>query len=368
MVVATEDGGVVGTAAAFEMHLTLPGSTTAPAAGVTYVGVRPTHHRRGILTSVMRHQLADVRERGEALAVLLASESIIYGRFGYGLATMQADYVLERRHAQLASPFVDAGRLRILDEAETQKVLPEAYDRVRAQRAGEVSRPQGWWDDFFRKAKAGSGFGPRFTVVHEDAGGSVDGFACYRIGNRDSAPMTSDWSVLVQQMGALSAEAYAALWRYLWEVDLTDRVLAPMRPVDEPLRHLLADPRRLQTSRAYDFLWCRVVDVGAALAARRYEVDQAGSVVLEVRDPVCPWNEGRWRLDVDATGAGSCQQTDASADLTLSATELGAAYLGGTRLAVLAGAGRVDEHADGAVARADRLLATARQPWSSTEF
>jgi predicted acetyltransferase len=155
------------------------------------------------------------------------------------------------------------------------------------------------------------------------------------------------------------------LWRFVSDIDLTAKVTASFRPPDEPLRHLLRDPRRLTTPRSTDYLWCRVVDVAGALAARRYEVP--GSVVIDVRDPFCPWNAGRWRLEGSPDGA-TCERTDASADLTLSAAELGAVVLGGTRLSVLAAARRVDEHATGAVARTDSMLATARAPWCQTFF
>jgi predicted acetyltransferase len=170
---------------------------------------------------------------------------------------------------------------------------------------------------------------------------------------------------VVDGLGAVTFDAYVALWRHVTDLDLTAKVTASMRPPDEPFRHLLAEPRRLAAVRSLDFLWVRIVDVAAALAARRYEVP--GSVVLEVRDPFCPWNAGRWRLEGGPDGA-SCERTDATADLTLSATELGATFLGGVNLAALAAARRVDEHATGAVARIAPMLATARAPWCQSFF
>jgi predicted acetyltransferase len=366
-VAAFEDGAVVGCAGAYEFDLTLPGLTTAPATGVTWVGVRPTHRRRGILTSLMTHQLADSHERGEPLAVLLASESVIYGRFGYGLATTQVDLELDRQHTRLLGEPASDGRVRLVtDDAEVRRLLPEVHERVRRAQAGDVSRPEGWWQGFFAGGRGGSQFGPRFHLFFEDADGVVQGYAYYRVRTSFERPLSSDWTVLVQGLGALTLDAYVALWRFVWSVDLSAKVMAGFRPPDEPLRHLLADPRRLAVTRSTDFLWCRVVDVGAALAARRYAVE--GSVVVEVRDDTCPWNAGRWRLEGGPEGATCVRAPEATADLTLSASDLGAAYLGGTRLAALAAAGRVDEHTKGALTTADVMFAEARAPWCQTFF
>ncbi|HVF33680.1 MAG TPA: GNAT family N-acetyltransferase [Acidimicrobiales bacterium] len=365
---AFDEGRAVGCAGAYEFDLTLPGRTTAPAAGVTWVGVRPTHRRRGALTGIMRAQLADCHARGEALAILLASESVIYGRFGYGLATTQSDFELDRRHARLADgPFEAPGRVRLeTDEDTIGRLLREVHDRVRRTQTGDVSRPEGWWKAFFAGGRGGPDHGPRFHLFYEDEAGVVQGFAYYRIRAGSGRPLAQDWAVLLQGLGALTPDAYLALWQFVWDVDLSGSVLAGLRPPDEPLRLLLADPRRLATTRSIDFLWCRMVDVPAALAARRYAIE--GSVVLEVRDPFCPWNDGRWRLDGGPAGASCVRADGASADLTLSAAELGAAYLGGTRLAALAAARRVDEHTPGALARADLLFAEARAPWCQTFF
>jgi predicted acetyltransferase len=361
-----EGGMAVGCAGAYEFDLTLPGCTTTAATGVTWVGVRPTHRRRGVLTSLMSRQLADSHERGEAVAILLASESVIYGRFGYGLATTQVDLELDRQHTRLAGEHRSDGRVRLVtDDAEIRRLLPEVHERVRRGQPGDVSRPEGWWEQFFAGGKGGSQFGPRFHVFYEDGDGVVQGYAYYRLRPSSGPPLSGEATVLVQGLGALTFEAYVALWRFVWDVDLTGGVMAGMRPPDEPLRHLLADPRRLATTRSIDFLWCRIVDVGAALAARRYGVE--GSVVLEVRDDLCGWNAGRWRLEGGPDGA-SCTPTRDGADLTLSAAELGAAYLGGTRLAALAAARRVEEHTEGALATADRMFAEARAPWCQTFF
>jgi predicted acetyltransferase len=364
--VAAFDGGLlVGGAGVYPFELTLPGRTSAPTAGVTWVGVLPTHRRRGVLTAMMRQQLEDVHARGEALAVLLASESVIYGRYGYGWATLQAEYEIQRDDVALAAPFSPSGRLVLVDEDEARKALPQIHDRVRREQPGDVSRTEGWWSVFFRHGRGGGTAGPRFYLLHEDASGEVDGYACYRVSpwNPAGPPRTA----MVQDLGALTFDAYVALWQHVTDVDLTVRTTTTSRPLDEPFRHLLADPRQLRATSAGDYLWCRVVDVPAALVQRGYLIE--GRLVLEVRDAFCPWNDGRWVLEAGPDGA-TCEPASngAGADLVLSAADLGAAYLGGTRLGTLARAGRVEERTPGALARADLLFSSDVEPFCRTHF
>lgn len=367
-VAAFDAGAAVGCAGSFPFELTVPGCTSVPAAGVTWVAVRPTHRRRGVLSSVMRGQLEATRDQGESVAVLLASESVIYGRYGYGLATTQVDYEIPRPHARFRRDVAEpAGVVRLVtDEADIRRLLPDIHERVRRQQPGDVSRSEGWWTRFFGGGKGGSQYGPRIHLFYEDEAGEVQGFAYYRIRSKTERSLETGWTVGVQGHGAVTLDAYVALWRFVFSIDLSATILAGLRPTDELLLHLLDDPRRFAATRSIDYLWCRTVDVGPALAARRYAIE--GSVVVEVRDPVCPWNDGRWRLDGGPDGATCVRGDAATADLTMSAAELGAAYLGGTRLAALAAARRVDEHTPGAVATADLMFAQARAPWCQTHF
>ena len=363
-VAAFDRGQIVGTAASYPFELTLPGLTTVPTAGVTWVGVLPTWRRRGVLTAMMHHQLQEVRGRGEPVAVLLASEGPIYGRFGYGLATTQADYTVERGRAVLARPFAPAGRVVLADPATAAKALPEIHDRARRLQPGEVRRPDLWWERFFKADAPRDGAGGRFHVLHESGSGELDGFASYRVLQGGTFGPPGNNTVVVQLLTAASTGAYTALWRYVCDLDLSVRVQVVNRQLDEPLRWMLTDPRALD-GRVIDHLWARLVDVPAALAARRYTVP--ATVVVEVVDPICPWNEGRWRLEGGPDGA-ACTPAAEGPDLVLGAADLGAAFLGGTRLASLGRAGRVDELRPGALARADLMFASEPAPWCQTQF
>lgn len=362
---AFDDGRIVGGAGVYPFEMTLPGLVTTPTAGVTWVGVLPTHRRRGVLTAMMRQQLHDIHDRGEALAVLLASESVIYGRFGYGLATMQAEYEIAREHTALTVPFTPSGRIVLVDEDAARKVLPDIHEKVRLRQPGDVSRTEGWWGNFFRNNKATGQAGARFHALHEDASGTIDGYALYRVSHWK--PADPDRTTMLADLGALNLDAYVALWQFVTDVDLTTRTTTVSRPLDEPLRHLLADSRRLRATGVSDYLWCRVVDVAAALPLRRYPV--AERIVFEVRDALCPWNDGRFVLDAGPDGASCTPATDGiAADLVLSAADLGAVYLGGTRLGSLARAGRIEERTPGAVSRADLLFSSDVEPYCRTHF
>jgi predicted acetyltransferase len=353
----------VATAGIFSYQMTVPGAIL-PAGGVTRVTVLPTHRRRGLLTAMMRRQLDDMHERGEPLAALYASEAPIYGRFGYGPATYTADFEIDRTRSAFAADRTDAARtLQLVDVETAIDVFTRVWERVRPDQPGMLDENTAFWryelaDPEFRR----QGASEQYRVIYRN-GEAPEGFALYRVkpGWKDGQP---DGTLLLQMLIAATPDAYAALWRYCLDVDLMARLTASWRPVDEPLRFLLADPRapRLKVT---DGIWLRLVDVDAALAGRRYAVD--GRLVLRVRDDFCPWNEGQVELTGGPAGA-DCRRIDARPDLELEAADLGAMYLGGNRFRTLHAAGRLSEIRSGAVARADAMFATDRAPWCPSQF
>jgi len=364
-IIAAFDGGEpVSTAGALTFRLSVPGGEAA-AAGVTLVGVSPSHRRRGILRSMMRHQLDDIHARGEPLAILWASEGAIYQRFGYGLATLNGTFEIERAGAVFARPASAEGTVRLVDIETAMGILPTLYDRVRVETPGMVGRSETWWrwitlrdTDQMRSAN-----GMKFLAVYE-ADGQVEGTAVYRV-KPDWDDRGPNGRLVAQEVLATTPRATRDLWAWLFDVDLVRLVRAVRGPVPHPLQLLLAEPRRLGFTIG-DAIWLRVVDVPAALAARTY--GRPGTLVLEVRDGFCPWNAGRWRLDAAEDGRGTVERTTAVPDLTLDATDLGATYLGTFRFSELARVGRVVENTAGALLRADALFASARAPWCSTMF
>ncbi|NKQ28960.1 GNAT family N-acetyltransferase [Streptomyces galbus] len=349
----------VGTAGAFSFRLTVPGGASVPAAGVTMVSVAATHRRRGVLTSMMRRQLEDVRSWGEPLAVLTASEPAIYGRFGYGAATFALSAEVDTARVRLSvPPGTEDVRLRYAAPGDALAVCEAVYARTVPERPGMLARRPGWERVGLLDPESERGGASPLQCVLAQRDGETVGFARYRV-RPEWTPSGAEGQVLLKDLAGVDPAARAALWRFLFDLDLTSSLRTRGRPVDEDWQYLVSDVRRCGL-QVRDALYVRPVDVGAALQARTYQAPV--DVVLEVADDFCPWNAGRWRLSGDAKGA-SCDRTTDAADLALSVRELGAAYLGGVSLASLAAAGRVRELRGGALAEASVGFGSAVAPW-----
>ncbi len=356
---AVEAGEIVGMSRAYSFELTMPGGACVPAAAVSAVSVQPTHRRRGVLTGMIGALHDDARARGEIVSMLTASESVIYGRFGYGCATWRLGATIERTHAGLREPVDDPGRVRFVNEAEARKVFPEVYERIRPLRAGAVSRPDFWWPEmmFWEEPQKG------FSVIHENERGIADGFVMYDMSGEWTGGITGR-RLRAWDIQAETADARAALWQYLLGIDLIATIAGTNLPADEPLRFLLADPRRLRVDYLNDSLWLLPLDVAALLASRVYGYD--GGLVIEVHgDADRPAT--RYALDAGPAGA-TCAITTAAADLACSISTLGALTLGGNSWSVMSDAGLVTEERAGAVTRADAMFATAPVPATLSNF
>lgn len=359
--------GLVASAVAYRRDLAVPGGVL-PAGHVSLVSVLGTHRRRGILRQLMTRQLGDLRAAGEPVALLWASEEAIYGRFGYGPATTTVAYEANNRELSIP-PGPESGRLREVELAEAGETPAAVYEKVWRDRPGHSSRSPALWRAWQADLESWRrGASAMRVILHEtDAGqgpesGTVcDGYAMFRV-RQEWDPSGPAGIVEVQEVVAADLDTYRQLWRHLFSIDLSRRVKYGFAALDEPLKYLVTEPRRL-TERVNAGLWVRIVDLPAALAARRYAA--AADVVLDVRDDLLADNAGRWRL---RTVDGTCERTDAPADLELGIAELGAAYLGGTPLAALAGAGRVREVRPGAVAEASTALGWHRAPNSIEIF
>lgn len=349
-----DHGNIIGGAHSHRVEMSIPGAS-AVIAGVANIAVQPTHRRQGVLTRMMRHQIKDIHERGEPLAALFATESVIYGRYGYGVASSYEHWTLDRQFNGFAGPYETPGRVVFVDPVDIPKQFPEVFRRSTIGRPGVFQKALHRWE---RESQAPEhrqgGPGGLFYAAYED-GGRMDGYAMYRISGN---------TLTVNELMAVTKEANAALWRFCFDMDLVSRTEALKRPVDDPMPWMLADPRRLERSTR-DGVWVRLIDVGAALTLRRYM--QSGRLVLEVRDELCPWNDGRFELDGSLEGA-TCRATGSSPDLALSVAALASAYLGGVSFSTLSQAGLVDECAPGALMRADCMFAVQHQPWTPQNF
>ena len=358
---ALDDDEIVGTAAAFSYRMLVPGGAELRVAGVTAVGVKPSHRRQGINTALMRGLLEQSREREEPLAALFASEGGIYGRFGYGLASFFCSIDLETERSEFVRGFGPTGRVRLRTKEDAIPAMLAVYEVSRLARPGTIALDQTWLE--YRLHDHGPDKeAPHFFAIHEGEDG-IDAYAVYKVKHEwpGSVPQLE---LTVHDVQATTPQAYADIWRFLLDVDLVHRVRAWDRPPDEPLLHLLAEPRRLRLT-VKDGLWLRLVDVPAALSGRGYAAE--GRVVLEVSDRSCPWNDGRYALEAGPDGA-TCLPTHEEPDVACTVNDLGAVYLGGTTFRQLHRANQVAEERPGALERADALFASDAAPWCPFTF
>ncbi|MDF5758727.1 GNAT family N-acetyltransferase [Spongiactinospora sp. TRM90649] len=361
---AYDDDVLIGGAISLAFSMAVPGATLS-AAGVTGVAVLPSHRRRGVLRGLMRAQLAGVRERGEPIAALYASEAPIYGRYGYGRAADRLALRIPTNRSAFrdSAPRDPALRVRIATPAAARADMEKVHDAAWPARPGMYRRDTFRWDLLFHDDRSAGGYGSlRCVLVEDDAG--PRGYAMFRIRRGATEHDVPDGVLRLEDLAALDPAAYALIWRQVLDRDLVATVVAGNRPVDDPLLHLVADPRQLGAIYSDD-LWLRLVDAGQALASRRYatEVD----TVIELTDPVCPWNEGRWRLSADPSGS-VCERTTDPADVALPADSLAAAYLGGRPLTPLAAAGGAAELTRGALARLSTAMSWEPRPWCGLVF
>jgi predicted acetyltransferase len=363
-IAAVEGDAIIGTTGAFSFRLTVPGGEV-DAAGVTIVSVLPSHRRRGALTKMMRHQLDDVRRRGEPVAILWASEGAIYQRFGYGMASVGAAMEVERDRASFIQPSPVGGTTRLLSAEEALLVLPEIYDRERAVTPGMYRRSEEWWDahSLADPEHHRDGGGPLLRAVWE-LDGRPGAYVLCRMHPQWGDDGVPSGHVSVKELIATSPLATREIWRFVFGIDLVARIKAWNQPVDDPIFHMLGEPRRLRPM-LHDNLWLRIVEVRSSLLSRRYSAE--GTITFELTDSFCPYNEGIYELEAK-DGEARLEDASGAPELSLSASDLGACYLGGTTFTQLVRAGRVLEHAAGAAERADTLFRSERAPWCPEDF
>jgi predicted acetyltransferase len=361
---AFDHGRMCGTFRSWPTEVTLPGLAYLPASAITGVTVLPTHRRRGTLRTLLAAEHAAIRERGEAVGLLYASDYRIYGRFGYGPACRVAKWTLNPRDTAFVSAPPGGVELVSPDPAAIDTIKP-VYEGARATRPGELRRRDIIWE--FDLGLRGDAWGPAwrgFLAIRRDRSGTVDGFVRYTAEEK-WVDRQAHGILTVDDLHATTQEAQAALWGYLAGIDLVATIHAENRSPSELLPWLLTNARAAIASDVGDGLWVRLFDIPRALEARAYE--RPAELVLEVIDSEAPRGRIRVRLEAGPEGA-VCRPSERSPDLSLDVAALGAAYLGGTRLRDAVLAHGVDEHRDGALSEAEGLFRTLEEPWCSTFF
>lgn len=359
-------------------ELTVPGGAFVPASAITNVSVSATHRRRGLASRMMSAELAASRERGESVAILVAAEYPIYGRYGFGPATWVADWEIEVPRAAMDPRYAgpaDGGRVDFVPLDEVRTIGPELHERVRASTPGAISRLPLWWASATgQRPMPSRPWTEPFFVAYRDAAGQVQGLVTYTTTEHHWPGKLPKFDATVQELIAATPAAERALWRFMLSLDWVTLVKSGHRPPDDILPLLLGDPRAAVTETLADFMWLRLLDVPSALSARTYG-GGAAALVLEVEDGA--GNEagdkagdagGRFLLETDAAGAASCTPTEARADLTLSAADLACLYLGDESAVRLAALDRLTEHTPGAATTATTMFRTPRRPWCPEVF
>lgn len=361
--IAAFDGSeIVGTATSFPTLTTVPGGGELLAAAVTEVTVAATHRRQGILTNMMRKLLEEARDRGEPMATLWASESIIYGRFGYGIAGQQYRAQIDSSHVEFAHGPDIPGSVSHVDAERVHEAGPGIWERTRRVRNGMPGRPAVRWDNALTSELTEKDLEKRHFFAMYENEGRPEGYVKFRTSSTGAA---DDFKNLdVGQLVAETDAAHAALWRFILSVDLIRTVKDRKMALDDPLWWMLADPRQLQRT-PYDAIWLRLLDVPRALEARRYQA--AGRVVMQVTEGFLPWAGGTFYVEGGPDGA-QAGVTNEKADLVMPAATLATAYLGGTRFSELARARRVEENTAGGFALADAMFGSERAPWCPLDY
>jgi predicted acetyltransferase len=350
---------VVGSASSYPFQMTIPGGPVATA-GITLVGVRPTHRRQGILSKLMKQLLEGAHGRGEPIAALWVAEEVIYGRFGCGMTSINSEIRIDRGHTHFRRHWERTLTAKQVEHEEALGTFPSVYEQVAPHSPGMLARTRDWWEvrQLFDDPADRHGAGPLLRVLFEQ-GGAPAGYALYSH-RTDFVEGRSNSTLEVREAIGVDTAATAQVWRYLFDIDLMAQIHAECIPIDHPLFFLLAEPRRLRL-RAQDGLWLRLVNVEAALRARSYASSE--QLVLEVKDAFCPWNEGCYRIE-----EGEISRSGGEPDLRLEVRELASAFMGGFSFGELFRAGLVEELRPGGIACADRLFATSVAPWCPEMF
>jgi len=352
------DGQLVGTADAVTSGLTLPGGAVVGHAAVTHIGVLPSFTRKGIATELVHHQLRDIAARGEVVATLRASEATIYGRYGYGVASSSQSVEVLTARAALRPDVGSGGAVRLIDAAQAWDVLPRIYAENRPSRPGTIDRPAVWWHGLRLRTESTSG--ASYVAVYGKPG-AESGFARYHPVDTQTWFVSDQRTIVVEDFFAPNPDAYLGLLRFLLGLDLIDRVMFWMLPVDDPLPWLLADRRAARVTAVHDETWLRIVDVRQALSLRRYVGD--GAVTIAVNDPLLSKNSATHTI-----ARSGVESTSRRPDLSVGIEGLGAVLLGGTTWHSLAAGGLARAEEPAALTVADQLFTVRDAPHAGFFF
>ncbi len=361
---------VVGGCFAYDVALKLPGAATVPAAALAGVGIEPSIQGQGGLKKLLRSHLCNSCEHGDIVSLLMASESGLYGQFGYAPATELAEYKLDTAQYSLRSPVKDSGRIELIEDLELARALCSEVHSAQSL-AGEMQRSADWWQHVISNGERNwIGGGPQFVAVHRDDAGAADGYALYVL--EEMAPGES-WGdgnqrmrLMLRELVTLNHQAEVALFCFLCGIAWVRELRWLLAPVDPPIKHFMRDPRQLVQVTRIDMLWIRILDMQKLFAACRFHRD--GKLSFEYQDELLPENIGKYQLTVvDGEPDVKRLPMDSETDIQLRPEHLAATILGGTRVACLYQLGAISGNERG-MRVLDSILLSDRPPFNISKF
>lgn len=358
---AFEDDKLATAYAAWPFTMRINGAPV-PIAGVTTVGTLPVFRLRGNLRRIMQTDFQRLYEReGPPLAVLYASQAAIYQRYGYGIVSTHISYRVEPRYLTFAHGVPIRGSLRESGRDEAA-LLNDVFRRYRDPRNGVIHRSRPLW--------AANQFADppehhELSVVVYEEDGQALGYVIYTTGPGSYPPPGVGGVLNVREVVWLTPAAYIALWRHIAGFELMREVIWRSAPSDDPLPHLLLEPRMLQAT-ARDGILARIVDLPRTLASRTYATEAV--LTFEVQDELCPWNAGRWRMETGADGAARVARTTENPQVTMPVSTLAMLLFGQISAGEAARMGRLDAHDEPALDAWDAVFRTRYRPFCPDQF
>lgn len=357
---AFEDGELATTYAAWPLTMRFNGEGIS-VAGVTAVGTLPIYRRRGHLRKIIATHFELLHERGEQhIVVLIASLAAIYQRYGYAVVSTQNSYNLEPRFLEFPLAWPVPGAFREAGDDESG-LLVDIYRRFRAERNGYIHRGRAMWEAGVLAPPPAGGLLSK--VIYEEAGEPL-GYAIYTIEPQPGAVPGPGQRITIRDLVWLTASAYQAAWNYFARMDLVSNIVWERVPGDDPLPHLVLEPRMLHVV-SRDGLLARIVDVERALPRRRYDVE--GTFTFEISDDLCPWNRGRWRLET-SSGEARVSRTDDDPQLAMPISTLAMLVFGQIGVVEAARMGRLDVLEHSALSSWDTVMRTPYRPFCPDFF
>ncbi len=330
--------------------------------GVTAVGTLPEYRRQGLVRAITTRSFADMRERGQAVASLWASQAAIYQRYGYALSSALVTYRIDSVDVGFADGDGGSARVARVDADTGAEILKKVYIDFVAQRMCYLHRSKTLWMNGVLSNSPLTG--PVHIAVAYAANGAPTGYVAYHVRNDKTGHPTRGQELLVKDLVWLNVDAYRSLWTWLARHDLVGRITWMRAPIDDPAPELFVEPRLLN-AQSRDGIWLRIVDAQAALAQRGYQT--SGAITLEiVKDDLTPWNEGRVKLECSAEGA-TVTPSSGNADIRLSVKALASLYTGFRSARQLSQWGMLDGD-DAAIERATQMFATRYAPHCPDNF